>query len=157
MTITLWHEGSEDAIPKGLGTIPRYGRASMSGTRVVAYEFDFKVDKKVIPILEDAGWWDFMDLPIFRLDEGEDVEEGRAKVLARLRWSCRSSLCFSSLARWGFRKHLQFNPFLSMLFIFSHGSSLFLQEDPMDCPTLSLLTTSHLKKSQSCPILLQRR
>ena len=67
----------------------------------MAYEFDIKVDKKVIPILEDVGWWDFMDLPIFKSEEGEDVGEGRAKVLARSGWmagSCRSSLYFSLLA-----------------------------------------------------------
>ena len=40
----------------------------------VAYEFDVEIDKKVLPIklLEDVNRWEFVDLPIFRVDEGNE-------------------------------------------------------------------------------------
>lgn len=37
----------------------------------VAYEFNVEIDQKVIPfkLLEDVNRWDYVDLPIFRVDE----------------------------------------------------------------------------------------
>lgn len=37
----------------------------------VTYEFDVEVDNKVIPfkLLEDANRWEYVDLPIFRVEE----------------------------------------------------------------------------------------
>ncbi|KAK6805548.1 hypothetical protein RDI58_003333 [Solanum bulbocastanum] len=42
--------------------------------RSVSYEFDVEVDNKVIPLklLEDVNKWEFVDLPIFRVEKGEE-------------------------------------------------------------------------------------
>ncbi|PQP92332.1 uncharacterized protein Pyn_00685 [Prunus yedoensis var. nudiflora] len=47
----------------------------------VAYEFDVEVDKKVLPfkLLEDVDRWDYVDLPIFRVeDENGLVQKGKS-------------------------------------------------------------------------------
>ncbi|KAK4340099.1 hypothetical protein RND71_041561 [Anisodus tanguticus] len=43
-------------------------------SRSVSYEFDVEIDKKVIPLklLEDVHKWEFVDLPIFRVERGEE-------------------------------------------------------------------------------------
>lgn len=77
-----------DAIVKGLG----FQDLKVSGFDVrdalvgqsVAYEFDLEIDKKVVPIklLEDVSRWDFVDLPIFRVEGEEEkalAERGRLK------------------------------------------------------------------------------
>ena len=37
----------------------------------MAYEFDVEVDNKVVPsmLLEDVNRWEFVDLPIFRVED----------------------------------------------------------------------------------------
>lgn len=42
--------------------------------RSVSYEFDVEIDNKVIPLklLEDVNRWEFVDLPIFRVERGEE-------------------------------------------------------------------------------------
>lgn len=50
----------------------------------VAYEFDIEIDNKVLPfkLLEDVNRWEFVDLPIFRVDEagtGVENENGLAE------------------------------------------------------------------------------
>uniref|UniRef100_A0A2N9GB35 Tunicamycin induced 1 n=1 Tax=Fagus sylvatica TaxID=28930 RepID=A0A2N9GB35_FAGSY len=39
----------------------------------VAYEFDVEIDNKVLPfkLLEDVNRWEYVDLPIFRVDNGD--------------------------------------------------------------------------------------
>ncbi|XP_008236172.1 PREDICTED: uncharacterized protein LOC103334966 [Prunus mume] len=47
----------------------------------VAYEFDVEVDNKVLPfkLLEDVDRWDYVDLPIFRVeDENGLVQKGKS-------------------------------------------------------------------------------
>lgn len=46
----------------------------------VAYEFDVEVDSKVFPIklLEDVSRWDFVDLPIFRVQAEEEEDNALA-------------------------------------------------------------------------------
>ncbi|XP_060964026.1 protein TUNICAMYCIN INDUCED 1-like [Cannabis sativa] len=54
----------------------------------VAYEFDVEVDNKVLPfkLLEDIDKWDYVDLPIFRVENGlvekSKLESGLPPVLA---------------------------------------------------------------------------
>ncbi|XP_062082462.1 protein TUNICAMYCIN INDUCED 1 [Humulus lupulus] len=54
----------------------------------VAYEFDLEVDNKVLPfkLLEDIKKWDYVDLPIFRVEGGivekSKLESGLPPVLA---------------------------------------------------------------------------
>lgn len=45
----------------------------------VAYEFDVEIDNKVLPfkLLEDVNRWEYVDLPIFRVDNGL-VEKGKS-------------------------------------------------------------------------------
>lgn len=42
--------------------------------RSVSYEFDVEIDNKVVPLklLEDVKRWEFVDLPIFRVERGEE-------------------------------------------------------------------------------------
>ncbi|KAL5703960.1 Protein TUNICAMYCIN INDUCED 1 [Ranunculus cassubicifolius] len=44
----------------------------------VAYEFDIEVDNKVLPfkLLEDVSRWEYVDLPIFRMEDEKIVENG---------------------------------------------------------------------------------
>ncbi|KAJ0981882.1 hypothetical protein J5N97_010137 [Dioscorea zingiberensis] len=85
-----------DAIERGLGFQGKEG-LKVSGFDVrdalvgqsVAYEFDVEVDKKTIPIklLEDVNRWDFVDLPMFRTEEGEEkglAEFGKRRESSRV-------------------------------------------------------------------------
>ncbi|KAH7665078.1 hypothetical protein IHE45_13G009400 [Dioscorea alata] len=85
-----------DAIVRGLGIQGQEG-LKVSGFDVrdalvgqsVAYEFDIEVDKKTIPIklLEDVNRWEFVDLPMFRAEEGGEkglAEMGRTKEHSRV-------------------------------------------------------------------------
>ncbi|CAL0300842.1 unnamed protein product [Lupinus luteus] len=77
----------KDSIVKGLGFSaddfkvtgldPREAEVGHS----VQYEFDVEVDKKVIPfkLLEDVNRWDYVDLPMFRVNDDDDVEPGSEK------------------------------------------------------------------------------
>ncbi|XP_028801460.1 uncharacterized protein LOC114756687 [Neltuma alba] len=51
----------------------------------VAYEFDLEIDQKVIPFkfLEDVNRWDYVDLPIFRIEEPAKPGEEKALVEKR--------------------------------------------------------------------------
>ncbi|XP_057989986.1 protein TUNICAMYCIN INDUCED 1 isoform X2 [Hevea brasiliensis] len=46
--------------------------------RSVAYEFDTEIDNQVLPfkLLEDVNRWEYVDLPIFRVEEGGPVSRG---------------------------------------------------------------------------------
>ncbi|XXG56769.1 hypothetical protein AAC387_Pa03g4099 [Persea americana] len=80
----------KEAIVKGLGfhekDVKIYGfdiRNALVG-QSVAYEFDIEIDNKVLPfkLLEDVNRWEFVDLPIFRVDEagsGVENENGLAE------------------------------------------------------------------------------
>lgn len=50
----------------------------------VAYEFDIEIDNKVFPfkLLEDVNRWEFVDLPIFRVEEEEEPGSGVENGLA---------------------------------------------------------------------------
>lgn len=80
-----------DAIVKGLG----FQDLKVSGFDVrdalvgqsVAYEFDIEFDKKIVPIklLEDVSRWDFVDLPIFKVqDEAEKALAERSNKDSRV-------------------------------------------------------------------------
>ncbi|KAI4318447.1 hypothetical protein MLD38_032148 [Melastoma candidum] len=68
----------KEAIVKGLGFQADEFKVSGFDLRdalvghSVAYEFDVEVDSKVLPfkLLEDVSRWEFVDLPIFRVEEG---------------------------------------------------------------------------------------
>lgn len=47
----------------------------------VAYEFDVEIDKKLMPfkLLEDVNRWEYVDLPIFRVEESIGNENGLVK------------------------------------------------------------------------------
>lgn len=70
----------KDAIVKGLGFPSEDLKVSGFDVRdalvghSVAYEFDVEIDKKVLPIklLEDVNRWEYVDLPIFRVAEGNE-------------------------------------------------------------------------------------
>ncbi|OMO75329.1 hypothetical protein CCACVL1_16219 [Corchorus capsularis] len=67
----------KEAIVKGLGFQAEDFKVSGFDLRdalvghSVAYEFDLEIDKKVIPfrLLEDVNRWEYVDLPIFRVEE----------------------------------------------------------------------------------------
>ena len=64
------------------GFDPREARVGHS----VAYEFDVEIDKKVIPfkLLEDVNRWDYVDLPIFRVEEPAKPGEEKGLVEKRI-------------------------------------------------------------------------
>ncbi|XVE67383.1 hypothetical protein DITRI_Ditri08aG0155900 [Diplodiscus trichospermus] len=67
----------KEAIVKGLGfpaddfKISGFDLRDALVGHSVAYEFDIEMDKKVIPfkLLEDVNRWEYVDLPIFRVEE----------------------------------------------------------------------------------------
>ncbi|XVF68146.1 hypothetical protein PTKIN_Ptkin10aG0180400 [Pterospermum kingtungense] len=67
----------KEAIVKGLGfqtddfKISGFDLRDTLVGHSVAYEFDVEIDKKVVPfkLLEDVNRWDYVDLPIFRVEE----------------------------------------------------------------------------------------
>ncbi|XVE94068.1 hypothetical protein REPUB_Repub01dG0248700 [Reevesia pubescens] len=67
----------KEAIVKGLGfkaddfKISGFDLRDALVGHSVAYEFDVEIDKKVIPfkLLEDTNRWEYVDLPIFRVEE----------------------------------------------------------------------------------------
>ncbi|XWS55244.1 hypothetical protein CRYUN_Cryun10bG0158700 [Craigia yunnanensis] len=96
----------KEAIVKGLGfqsddfKISGFDLRDVLVGHSVAYEFDVEIDKKVIPfkLLEDVNRWEYVDLPIFRVEEparpGDEnglVEQKRMSdnglpILARFSW-----------------------------------------------------------------------
>ncbi|CAN4107877.1 unnamed protein product [Withania somnifera] len=70
----------KESIVKGLGfqaedfKISGFDLKDALVGRSVSYEFDVEVDNKVIPLklLEDVNRWEFVDLPIFRVERGEE-------------------------------------------------------------------------------------
>ncbi|OIT27708.1 PREDICTED: uncharacterized protein LOC109213585 [Nicotiana attenuata] len=70
----------KESIVKGLGfqaedfKISGFDLRDALVGRSVSYEFDVEIDKKVIPLklLEDVHRWEFVDLPIFRVERGEE-------------------------------------------------------------------------------------
>lgn len=54
----------------------------------VAYEFDVEIDNKVVPLklLEDVNRWEYVDLPVFRMDNSENgvlkADDDQIPVLA---------------------------------------------------------------------------
>lgn len=70
----------KESIVKGLGfqaedfKISGFDLKDALVGRSVSYEFDVEVDNKVIPLklLEDVNKWEFVDLPIFRVEKGEE-------------------------------------------------------------------------------------
>ncbi|KAK7246669.1 hypothetical protein RIF29_41539 [Crotalaria pallida] len=73
----------KESIVKGLGfgaddfKVTGFDPREVQVGHSVQYEFDVEVDKKVIPfkLLEDVNRWDFVDLPIFRVDGDEPGSE----------------------------------------------------------------------------------
>ncbi|KAL3350387.1 hypothetical protein AABB24_023056 [Solanum stoloniferum] len=73
-------EDLKESIVKGLGfqaedfKISGFDLRDALVGRSVSYEFDVEVDNKVIPLklLEDVNKWEFVDLPIFRVEKGEE-------------------------------------------------------------------------------------
>lgn len=67
----------KEAIVKGLGFQADDFKVSGFDLRdalvghSVAYEFDVEIDKKVLPfkLLEDVNRWEYVDLPIFRVEQ----------------------------------------------------------------------------------------
>ena len=67
----------KEAIVKGLGLqvedfkISGFDLKDALVGRSVAYEFDVEIDNKVLPfkLLEDVNRWEYVDLPIFRVDD----------------------------------------------------------------------------------------
>lgn len=67
----------KEAIVKGLGfqaedfKISGFDLKDALVGRSVAYEFDVEIDNKVLPfkLLEDVNRWEYVDLPIFRVDD----------------------------------------------------------------------------------------
>lgn len=67
----------KEAIVKGLGfpsdefQISGFDLRDALVGHSVAYEFDVEIDKKVLPVrlLEDVNRWEYVDLPIFRLED----------------------------------------------------------------------------------------
>ncbi|KAE8727222.1 hypothetical protein F3Y22_tig00005712pilonHSYRG00049 [Hibiscus syriacus] len=67
----------KDAVVKGLGfqaddfKISGFDMRDALVGHSVAYEFDIEIDNKVIPfkLLEDVNRWDYVDLPIFKVEE----------------------------------------------------------------------------------------
>ncbi|XP_009616820.1 protein TUNICAMYCIN INDUCED 1 [Nicotiana tabacum] len=70
----------KESIVKGLGfqdedfKISGFDLRDALVGRSVSYEFDVEIDNKVIPLklLEDVNRWEFVDLPIFRVERGEE-------------------------------------------------------------------------------------
>lgn len=67
----------KEAIVKGLGfqtedfKISGFDLRDTLVGRSVAYEFDVEIDKQVLPLklMEDVNRWEYVDLPIFRMEE----------------------------------------------------------------------------------------
>ncbi|XP_010691494.2 protein TUNICAMYCIN INDUCED 1 [Beta vulgaris subsp. vulgaris] len=67
----------KEAVVKGLGfqaddfKITGFDRRDTLVGHSVAYEFDVEIDNKVLPVklLEDVNRWEYVDLPIFRVEE----------------------------------------------------------------------------------------
>ncbi|KAH7575498.1 hypothetical protein JRO89_XS02G0123700 [Xanthoceras sorbifolium] len=74
----------KEAIVKGLGFQADDFKVSGFDLRdalvghSVAYEFDVEIDKKVLPfrLLEDVNRWDYVDLPLFRVENSVGSENG---------------------------------------------------------------------------------
>ncbi|GAB4838381.1 Protein TUNICAMYCIN INDUCED 1 [Ancistrocladus abbreviatus] len=74
----------KDAIIKGLGFQSEGFKVSGFDVRdalvgqSVAYEFNVEIDDKVLPfkLLEDVNRWEYVDLPIFRIEEPKSSENG---------------------------------------------------------------------------------
>ncbi|XP_060168017.1 protein TUNICAMYCIN INDUCED 1 [Lycium barbarum] len=70
----------KESIVKGLGfqaddfKISGFDLRDALVGRSVSYEFDVEIDNKIIPLklLEDVNRWEFVDLPIFRVQQGEE-------------------------------------------------------------------------------------
>ncbi|GAA0180199.1 hypothetical protein LIER_30078 [Lithospermum erythrorhizon] len=77
----------KDAIVKGMGfqsddfKISGFDLRDVLVGKSVAYEFDVEIDKKVLPLklLEDANRWEYVDLPIFQMED--QVRPGDEKGL----------------------------------------------------------------------------
>ncbi|CAA3011974.1 Hypothetical predicted protein [Olea europaea subsp. europaea] len=78
----------KDAIVKGFGLqtddIKIFGfdlRDALVG-KSVAYEFDVQIDNKVLPLklLEDVNRWEYVDLPIFRVEDPDRTHEENGLV-----------------------------------------------------------------------------
>ncbi|XP_030944644.1 uncharacterized protein LOC126705715 [Quercus robur] len=75
----------KEAIVKGLGfqaddfKVSGFDLRDAQVGHSVAYEFDVEIDNKVLPfkLLEDVNRWEYVDLPIFRVDNGL-VEKGKS-------------------------------------------------------------------------------
>lgn len=67
----------KEAVVKGLGfqaddfKITGFDQRDTLVGHSVAYEFDVEIDNKVLPVklLEDVNQWEYVDLPIFRVEE----------------------------------------------------------------------------------------
>lgn len=67
----------KEAVVKGLGfqaddfKITGFDKRDTLVGHSVAYEFDVEIDNKVLPVklLEDVNRWEYVDLPIFRVEE----------------------------------------------------------------------------------------
>ncbi|KAF2320734.1 hypothetical protein GH714_030402 [Hevea brasiliensis] len=74
----------KEAIVKGLGfqaddfKISGFDMRDALVGRSVAYEFDIEIDNQLLPfkLLEDVNRWEYVDLPIFRVEEGGPVSRG---------------------------------------------------------------------------------
>ncbi|KAJ6310336.1 hypothetical protein OIU76_015129 [Salix suchowensis] len=64
----------------------------------VAYEFDVEVDNKVFPfkLLEDVNRWEFVDLPVFRVED--PIRPGDENGLVEQKKGRQWISCFSSVS-----------------------------------------------------------
>ncbi|KAL2512002.1 hypothetical protein Adt_17602 [Abeliophyllum distichum] len=78
----------KEAIVKGLGfqtediKISGFDFRDALVGKSVAYEFDLEIDNKVLPVklLEDVNRWEYVDLPIFRVEDAERPREENGLV-----------------------------------------------------------------------------
>ncbi|KAF8027886.1 hypothetical protein BT93_E0723 [Corymbia citriodora subsp. variegata] len=81
----------KEAIVKGLGfqaddfKVSGFGVEDALVGHAVAYEFDVEIDDKVLPLklLEDVNRWDYVDLPIFRVEDAVGAREENALIEKR--------------------------------------------------------------------------
>lgn len=104
----------KEMIGKGLGFVGDDFKVSsfdFKDARVgnsVAYEFELEIDNQVFPLkfLENAKQWEYVDLPIFQIQE-QSQQEDRISWPRNVIWAmiCLFWLPFSSPDRWnsGFR------------------------------------------------------
>lgn len=87
LVVVSYLQDLKDSIVKGLGfqadgfKVSGFDMRDALVGRSVAYEFDIEIDNKVLPfkLLEDVHRWEYVDLPIFRVEDSvpDTYEEKR--------------------------------------------------------------------------------